>query len=138
MQSDCSRTILSFVVIDMQANGETAMENEGNTRFWSLAGVAAVITAIAALYAAWKPESPPPPPPKTRMGQLQYGFGLDHSDSDPAKWVHLVTPEACSDLCYRDSDCKAMTFVVSNQSCWLKYRVPAISANPDEVSAIRE
>jgi len=114
------------------------MANEGNARFWSLAGIAAVIGAAASLYAVFKSPPPPAPPPKTVMGPLQRGFGLDHNDSDPAKWVHLTTPEACSDLCYNDAACKAMTYVISNQSCWLKYRVPAISTNADEVSAIRE
>ena len=119
------------------------MASEGNTRFWSLAGVAAVIGAAASLYAVLKPPPPPANTPsvtsaKTLMGPLQRGFGLDHSDSDPTKWVHLTTPEACSDLCYNDAGCKAMTYVISNQSCWVKYRVPTISANADEVSAIRE
>ena len=115
------------------------MASEVNTRFWSLAGVAAVIGAAASLYAVLKPPSiPTPVTQKTPMGPLQRGFGLDHSDADPTKWVHLTTPEACSDLCYNDAGCKAMTYVISNQSCWVKYRVPTISANADEVSAIRE
>ena len=119
------------------------MTSEGKSDFWSLAGIAAVIGAIAALYVALKPTSPPVKPPtvvpeRTRMGPLNRGFGLDHSDKAPAKWVHLTTPEACSDLCYSDAGCRAMTYVISNQSCWLKFTVPAISANADEVSAIRE
>jgi hypothetical protein len=112
--------------------------------FWTtvpgiLTGLAAVIGAVGTIYFNSHPTSSTPPEPVPHlMGPLQRGFGLDHSDSDPASWVHLTTPEACSDLCYKDAKCKAMTYVKSNQSCWLKYRVPVISVNADEVSAIRE
>jgi len=60
------------------------MASEGNTRFWSLAGVAAVIGAVAkpvcspqALSAAGS--SRRGDPREDNNGPLQHGFGLDHS-----------------------------------------------------------
>ena len=34
-------------------------------------------------------------------------------------------------------ECKAMTYVISNKSCWLKYAVPARIQNGDMISAVK-
>lgn len=75
--------------------------------------------------------------PKATMGPLMPGVALDHGDIAPDKWISLASPEACSDLCYENKDCKAMTYVISNRSCWLKSIVPNGTANGDEISAIK-
>jgi hypothetical protein len=80
---------------------------------------------------------PKSPPKKAAMGPLLNGVGLDHSDIDASGWLSLGSAEACRDMCYMRSDCKAMTYVISNKSCWLKYEVPKRSVNKDEVSAIK-
>ena len=80
----------------------------------------------------------PAAPPKTAMGPLLNGVGLDHSDIDASGWLSLTSAEACRDVCYTRSDCKAMTYVNSNRSCWLKYEVPKRSANRDEISSIKQ
>lgn len=76
--------------------------------------------------------------PRAQMGPLLPGVGLEHSDIDSNKWISLASPEACRDLCYERDECKAMTYVVSNRSCWLKYAVPNKTSNNDEVSAIKQ
>jgi hypothetical protein len=75
--------------------------------------------------------------PKPKMGPLLSGVGLDHNDIAAGGWVSLTSAEACSDLCYARDDCKAMTYVISNRSCWLKYAVPSRTSNKDEISAIK-
>ena len=81
--------------------------------------------------------SAPPSRTKREMGPLERGVAMDHSDIDAAGWLSLTSPEACSDVCRSRDDCKAMTYVISNKSCWLKYTVPQRSGNSDEVSAAK-
>ncbi len=131
------------------------MAKNGNG-FWSsltgvLTGVAGLIAAITALYLAFKPDSttldrPPTPTPHEtvtvtpppRMGPLQRGWNYPHNDISPDGWLSIGSPEACSDLCYARPDCKAMTYVISNKSCWLKYAVPDRAQNADMISAARQ
>ena len=75
--------------------------------------------------------------PKPTMGPLLPGWNLEHNDLDAGGWVALESAEACSDLCYSRADCKAMTYVVSNKSCWLKYAAPTPTPNPDTISAVK-
>jgi hypothetical protein len=137
------------------------MSNEGKG-FWSsipgiLTGLAAVIGAIAGLYVAFKPGSAPITPPQNHpiasttndgvtpasrpqslMGPLEHGWNYDHNDLDPNGWLSVASADACSDLCYARTDCKAMTYVVSNKSCWLKYAVPSPTQNTDMISAVKQ
>lgn len=83
------------------------------------------------------PNMAPPSDSKKEMGPLERGVGMDHSDIDAAGWLSLTSPEACSDVCRSRADCKAMTYVISNKSCWLKYTVPRRTGNLDEVSAAK-
>lgn len=71
------------------------------------------------------------------MGALQRGIGYDHDDLDPKGWLTVASAEACSDLCYAEPKCRAMTYVISNRTCWLKYAVPDPTPNSDMVSAVR-
>ena len=133
--------------------------------FWSsipgvLTGIAGVIAAMTGLYVAFKPApasyvppiSPlsnstttvtsvppkPSPPPKPHMGPLQHGWNYDHNDLNADGWLSIGSAEACSDLCYARTDCKAMTYVTSNRSCWLKYAVPDRTPNRDMTSAVKQ
>lgn len=134
------------------------MANEGSGGFWTtlpgiLTGVAALIGAVTGLYIALNRDHPssnksvdpvvpvitePPKPGKQPMGPLERGIGFDHNDINANGWLSVISPEACSDLCYENIECRAMTYVVSNKSCWLKYAVPGRSMNLDEVSAVRQ
>lgn len=89
-------------------------------------------------FAASAQAPPPPPSDKRPMGPLLNGVGLDHSDIDPSGWLSLGSAQACRDLCYMRNDCKAMTYVTTNRSCWLKYEVPQQSVNGDEISSIKQ
>jgi hypothetical protein len=77
-------------------------------------------------------------PPKRPMGNLQYGVGYDHNDIDANGWQSVTTPQACSDLCYEKAECKAMTYVESNRSCWLKFKAANRVSVANEVSALKE
>jgi hypothetical protein len=125
------------------------MANDGKG-FWSslpgvLTGVAGMIAAITGLYLAFKPVPPvrdrritPPVPSKPLMGKLQPGWGYPHNDIKADGWISIGSAEACSDLCYERPDCKAMTYVISNKSCWLKFAVPGRTQNSDMISAVKQ
>jgi hypothetical protein len=77
-------------------------------------------------------------PTEPVMGQLEVGInrqGLDFS----AQATTAPNPETCAESCRTNDACKAMTYVISLQTCWLKKGVP----NPfppggaDYVSAIK-
>src|SRR6266478_1820733 len=102
--------------------------------------IGVVITTLALAVGVWRLRSPralPPTGQRPLMGPLEHGWGYDHNDLNPLGWTSVTTPEACSDLCYMRSDCKAMTYVISNKSCWLKYAVPARIQNGDMISAVK-
>src|SRR6266480_5691915 len=120
------------------------MANDGK-RFWSslpgvLTGVAGVIAAITGLYVAFKPaqETVTKPLPKPRMGPLQRGWNYPHNDIKADGWLSIGSAEACADLCYERPECKAMTYVISNKSFWLKYAVPDRTKNGDMISAAKQ
>ena len=135
------------------------MGSEERGSFWStlpgiLTGLAAVLAAVTGLYVALNNHpttngnpttnggqttsgDSTEPPKKPQMGPLENGIGLDHNDLSPTGWLSVASAEACSDLCYARDDCFAMTYVISNKSCWLKYAVPARTGNADEISAVK-
>ena len=109
--------------------------------FWStisgnLVGLVVVIGAIAALYAGLKPARETTPP--TPMGPLVSGVDYGHSDINPKGWHSVPSAEACSYMCYARPDCKAMTYVVSDKSCWLKYAAPTPGKEADMISAVKQ
>lgn len=116
------------------------MANE-ERRFWHtlpgiFTGIAGVIGAITGMYVALKP--PILDPEKPKMGPLEHGWNYDHNDLNAGGWLSIGSAEACSDLCYMNPACKAMTYVVPNRSCWLKYAVPAPIQDSTMISAVKK
>jgi hypothetical protein len=72
------------------------------------------------------------------MGPLQPGVDFGHSDLNKKGWSSVPSAEVCSFMCYARPDCKAMSYVVSNQSCWLKSEVPAPGKEADMISAVKQ
>ncbi len=134
------------------------MPDDQKPSFWTsipgiLTGFAALLTAIVGLMLALKPGPTPPGPfvtpklgetprvaspspeisvPPPRMGQLMEGVAYLQADiySRPT-----ATAAQCSELCRSDPDCKAMTFIKSQQLCWIKNSIPGTASSPDMVSA---
>lgn len=100
-----------------------------------LFGLAVVAGTFAGSCVAFKPAPEPPPTP---MGPLQPGVDYAHSDLYPKGWRSVASAEACSYMCYARPDCKAMTYVVSEQSCWLKSELPAPKQEADMISAVKQ
>jgi len=72
-------------------------------------------------------EAPKVPPSDTGdtavMGQLEPGInrqGMDFSDTA----ITTENAEVCAEECRKNQECKAMTYVVSRRTCWLKKGVP--------------
>ena len=119
-----------------------------------LTGIAGVIAAITGLFVVFHPATPiqvgkvpmeviatpntDHPPSKPPMGPLQYNIGYEHNDLDAGKWLPAGSPEACSDMCYEREDCKAMTYVISNKSCWLKFAAGNRISDSTEISAVKQ
>lgn len=78
-----------------------------------------------------------PQPVAPQMSALTYGTGYDHNDLSANGWLSAGSPQDCSDACAANSACKAMTFVQSNKSCWLKSAAENKVDVVDEVSAIK-
>jgi hypothetical protein len=74
------------------------------------------------------------PPP---MGPLQVGVGYEGNDLHPKGWLTMGSAQACANRCYETITCKAMTYVKSNRSCWLKSVAANRIDNGDEVSAVK-
>ena len=73
------------------------------------------------------------------MGQLEPGInrqGMDFS----ANAIPAENAPICAESCRTDTDCKAMTYVVSMKSCWLKRGVPPPypPGGPDYISAVKQ
>jgi hypothetical protein len=73
------------------------------------------------------------------MGPLEVGInrqGMDMSDNgEPAE-----NAETCSNLCRANDKCRAMTYVISRRTCWLKAGVPPPfpPGGPDYVSGQKQ
>lgn len=80
----------------------------------------------------------PDPPPRTVMGPLEPGVNLQGMDFD-AFGQRTENEQLCAELCRTTADCKAMTYVLSRKTCWLKTGVPPASpqGGPDFVSAVK-
>jgi hypothetical protein len=76
------------------------------------------------------------PPTGALMGSLEIGTNRDGSDFDkfgrPA-----ATAEACAEMCRVHDDCRAMTYVLSQTTCWLKKAVPNATSNSDMISSVK-
>jgi hypothetical protein len=85
---------------------------------------------------AQTPGSSDPPVSRFVMSALQYDKAYLQEDlySRPT-----ANPEDCSDLCMHDERCRAMTYIKSQQLCWIKHSVEGGSAStPDMISAVKQ
>jgi hypothetical protein len=71
------------------------------------------------------------------MGPLQSGINLQGMDFD-AFGTQTANEQLCAELCRTTSSCKAMTYVVSRKTCWLKAGVPPSQSGLDFVSSIKQ
>jgi hypothetical protein len=79
-------------------------------------------------------QDPSQPP---AMGPLEPGVGYEGNDLHPKGWLTLGSAQACAKRCYEMIPCKAMTYVKSNRSCWLKSAAANRIETSDEVSAVK-
>ena len=75
--------------------------------------------------------------PPAAMGALEFGVGYEGNDLHPKGWLTMGSAQACSKRCYETLPCKAMTYVKSNRSCWLKSAAGNRIESSDEVSAVK-
>jgi hypothetical protein len=86
-----------------------------------------------------EPDAPGLNPVGTRrftgsMGPLEDGISYNQGDLyDRASG----SPEDCANFCYNDDRCIAMTYVKSQQRCWIKSSIGPVGKSPDMVSARR-
>jgi hypothetical protein len=130
------------------------MSEEGRS-YWTLGGIAAVIAALTGVYVAMKPSSAPAPtpvpgpvpglivvtPPATatppKMGSLQQAIDFTGYDLNPGVVLRVPAPENCAQLCLEDNACKAMSYMYSNGTCWLKKEGATAVNRPGMVSAMK-
>ena len=62
--------------------------------------------------------------------------GLVYLQGDYRK-APASSAEACASLCASEPQCRAMTFIISQQLCWLKNTVPATATSSDMISAAK-
>ena len=72
------------------------------------------------------------------MGQLEEGInrqGMDFS----AYGLGMANAPLCAEECRKNPECKAMTYVISQKTCWLKRGVPAPfpPGGPAYISAVK-
>jgi PAN domain-containing protein len=107
---------------------------------------------IAGAVVIWTQRPVPPthdnPPPLTEtqkakgpvvMGQLEPGINRQGMDLS-ADERHTPNAEICAELCRTNSECRAMTYVISLKTCWLKAGVPEPypPGGPDYVSSRKQ
>lgn len=66
------------------------------------------------------------------MGPLEPGISYSQGDiyDRPA-----TSAEQCVQLCSNDNRCRAVTYIISQQRCWLKDRVNPTQMSSDMISA---
>src|ERR1017187_6704656 len=108
--------------------------------FWSsipgvLTGLAALVAAIGGLVLALRPVPPKapiaveapsvsvtsPPSHKARMSVLEYN--TNRGGSDLTKLV-VADIDDCLNRCIAKEECKAISFLEAEKTCWLKGEVP--------------
>lgn len=97
-------------------------------------------TSTSAQQAKACDDSNPPRSPTTAiMDPLQAGINLQGCDFSSIATTSSNAAD-CAELCRTNVDCRAMTFVVSRNTCWLKRGVPqpAPIGGPDYVSAVKQ
>jgi hypothetical protein len=126
---------------------------KSKTRAWSarlcvaLVGVigASVTLSVSAQTPTTPPQAPSvrvaPPPARDEapvMSPLERGVnrqGMDFSATAP----QTENPAQCAEMCRTNAACKAMTYVISQKTCWLKKLVPPPGQpnGPDFVSSVK-
>jgi hypothetical protein len=80
-------------------------------------------------------------PPIGHMGEIQWRTNLQGSDIANIDKPEVNTAGECSELCLKNSHCKAMTFVQhptgAGGICWLKDAAPAPSMDANMQSAVK-
>jgi hypothetical protein len=71
------------------------------------------------------------------MGPLQSGINLQGMDFD-AFGKSAANEQLCAEMCRTTLSCKAMTYVVSRKTCWLKAGVPPPQSGNDFVSSVKQ
>jgi hypothetical protein len=118
--------------------------SESKTTWWSLGGIAALITALTGVYLAThqgnggQAATLAADPPRVEMGPLEPGTNRQGADLSN---FEARDPDACSEACRNDERCTAMTFVAHPGTqggvCWLKSSVAPMSAVAGMTSAVK-
>lgn len=133
-------------------------KGKGNTTTVIVAAIIAILGGGSAPF-WWKyvfPDTTPPPPPRVAappegteltgigtkgtpppvMGPLEMYTNRQGYDFD-AYGKPAENAQLCAEMCRANTACKAMTYVVSLKTCWLKTDVPPTSSDKDMISAVR-
>ncbi len=70
------------------------------------------------------------------MGPLEQNTNRQGLDFD-AFGKTAANAELCAEMCRVNAQCKAMTYVISAKTCWLKIGTPPASSNADMISAVK-
>jgi hypothetical protein len=70
------------------------------------------------------------------MGPLEMGTNRQGYDFD-AFGKGAPNVELCAEMCRVEPDCKAVTYVISLKTCWMKNHVPPATSNPDMISSVK-
>jgi hypothetical protein len=134
-------------------------ENNGQQRRGAKVEIVVAIIGVVgvlggALFANWDKIFPPnkaggtssrpfwrPPIRTAAMGALEYNTNRQAKDFSAVPYL-VGSPEECAEMCSKNKDCKAMTFVkrpdqFSGGDCWLKNAVPQRSSAANMVSAVK-
>lgn len=74
-------------------------------------------------------------PGKAAMGALQDNTSF--ADNDMYYRI-TISPDDCAAQCVSDTSCAAVTFVKSQQKCWLKSRVGVSQYSTDMISSVKK
>jgi hypothetical protein len=77
-----------------------------------------------------------PPVKHQAMGPLEHATNRQGDDFD-AFGKSTQNEYLCAEMCRQEPDCKAMTFVISQKTCWLKTSVPPATSNSDMISSVK-
>lgn len=80
---------------------------------------------------------PQVPQAKVVMSSLEYGINRQGNDFD-AFGKAAGNEQLCAEMCRTDEKCDSVTYVKSTHLCWMKSGVPAATADPDMVSAVKD
>jgi hypothetical protein len=120
---------------------EGRMSENGNSAGWigTFGAIVAALIAAAATLAPRFKNHPHPTAGSAVMGPLEPGVNRQGMDFD-AYGSSAPNAQLCPEACRTNGDCKAMTYVVSLKTCWLKKGVPGPAApgGADYVSALKQ